>query len=177
MDAVAHRDRLAALEHLVVGVEQLNGLQTDVVPLEPVVALDARVVDEGRLLRLGGEVQCDALVHVAVEDDLALVQHDAAVTQVADRRHVVADVEHGLAVAPGGLAHLGQALLLELHVTDGEDLVHDHDLAVQMGGHGERQFHEHAAGIALDRRVDKVADLGEFNNFRHFGVNFGAGHA
>ena len=176
MDTVAHRDRLAALEHLIVGVEQLNGLQTDVVALEPVVALDARVVDEGCLLRLGGEVQRDALVHVAVEDDLALVQHDAAVTQVADRRHVVADVEHGLAVAPGGLAHLGQALFLELHVTDGEDLVHDHNFAVQMGGNGECQFHEHAAGIALDRRVDKVADLGELNNFRHLGVNFGAGH-
>ena len=59
---------------------------------------------------------------------------------------------------------------------DGEDLVHDHNFAVQMGGNGECQFHEHAAGIALDRRVDKVADLGELNNFRHLGVNFGAGH-
>ena len=88
----------------------------------------------------------------------------------------MADVEDGLAVAPGSLAHLGQALFLELHVTDGEDLVHDHNFAVQMGGNGECQFHEHAAGIALDRRVDKVADLGELNNFRHLGVNFGAGH-
>ena len=113
-----------------------HALQTQIVTFKPVIALKIGIIDKISSLRLGGEVQCDALVHVAVEDDLALVQHDAAVTQVADRRHVVADVEHGLAVAPGGLAHLGQALLLELHVADGEDLVHDHDLAVQMGGHG-----------------------------------------
>ena len=63
-----------------------------------------------------------------------------------------------------------------LHLLEQMDLVHDHNFAVQMGGNGECQFHEHAAGIALDRRVDKVANLGELNNFRHLGVNFGAGH-
>ena len=89
----------------------------------------------------------------------------------------MADVQHRAAVLLGGLAHLGQTLFLELHVADGQDLVHDHDLAVQMGSDAESQLDVHAAGVALDRGVDEVPDLGELDDLFHFGVDLGAGHA
>ena len=89
----------------------------------------------------------------------------------------MADVEHGAAVLVGDIAHFAQAFLLELHVAHGQDLVHDHDLAVQMGSDGEGQLDEHAAGIALDGGVDEVAALRKFDDLGQFGVDLGLGHA
>ena len=40
-----------------------------------------------------------------------------------------------------------------------------------MRGHGEGQLDEHAAGIALDGCVDKVAALGKFNDLRQLCVD------
>ena len=122
-------------------------------------------------------VDGDGLFDVAVEDDPAFIQHHAAGAQLADGGHVVADVEHGAAVLVGDIAHFAQAFLLELHVAHGQDLVHDHDLAVQMGSDGEGQLDEHAAGIALDGGVDEVAALRKFDDLGQFGVDLGLGHA
>ena len=176
-DDTVHPHGLAALNGLDRRHQHPHALQAQVIALEPVVALEVSVIDEVGSLGLRRQIQRDALVDVAVKDDLALVQHDAAVAQVADRRHIVADVEHGLAVALGGLAHLRQALFLEFHVADGQHLVHDHDFAVKVRGDGERQFNEHTAGIALDRGIDEVADLGKFDDLSHLGVDLAAGHA
>src|SRR5699024_10628124 len=108
-------------------------------------------------VHVGGiHIDGDGLFHVAVEDHASLVQHDAAAAQLADGAHVVADVEHRAPVLVGDVAHLAQAFLLELHVAHGQHFVHDHDLAVQVGGHGEGQLDEHAAGIALHGGVDKI---------------------
>ncbi len=74
----------------------------------------------------------------------------------------------GAAILVGNIAHFAQAFLLELHVAHGQDLVHYHDLAVQVGGYGERQLDEHAAGIPLDGGVDKIAALGKFNDLGSF---------
>ena len=49
-------------------------------------------------------------------------------------------------------------------VADREDLVDDQDLGLEMGGHGEGQAHVHAAGVALDRRVEELLDLGELDD-------------
>ena len=46
-----------------------------------------------------------------------------------------------------------------------------------MRGHGEGQFHKHAAGITLDRGVDEIAALGKFDDLRQLCVDLGAGHA
>ena len=61
----------------------------------------------------------------------------------------------------GHVAHLAEALLLELGVADRQHLVDDQDFRLQVRGHGERQPHVHAAGIVLDRRVEELLDLGE----------------
>jgi len=62
------------------------------------------------------------------------------------------------------LAHLAQALLLELRVADGEHLVHDQDLRVQVGGHGEGEAHVHAAGVALHGGVQELFHAGEVHD-------------
>ena len=61
----------------------------------------------------------------------------------------------------GDVLHLAEALLLELGVADGEHLVDDQDLRLEVRGDGEGQAHVHAAGVALDRRVEELLDLGE----------------
>ena len=109
----------------------------------------------------GVHINGNGVVHVAVEDHLALVQHHAAGAQLADGAHVVAHVQNGGGPPGPHVAHLAQALLLELHVAHGQNLVHDHDLTVQMGGHREGQLHEHAAGIPLHRGIDEIAALGK----------------
>ena len=59
------------------------------------------------------------------------------------------------------VAHLAQAFLLERGVADGQHLVDQQDLGLEMGGDGEAEPHVHAAGVALDRRVEELLDLGE----------------
>ena len=56
-----------------------------------------------------------------------------------------------------GLAHLSQAFLLELGVADGQDLVDEQDLGLQVRGDGEGQAHIHARGITLDWRVEEFS--------------------
>ena len=64
----------------------------------------------------------------------------------------------------GDVLHLAQALLLERGVADGEHFVDDQDLRLQVGGHRESQPHVHPAGVALDRRVEELLDLGEVDD-------------
>ena len=71
------------------------------------------------------------------------------------------DTKMHRAPAVPDVLHLVQALLLEARVADREDLVHHQDLRLQMGSHGERQPHVHAARVVLDRRVEELLDLGE----------------
>ena len=52
--------------------------------------------------------------------------------------------------------HLAEALALELGVADGQDLVDDQDLRLQVRGDGERQPHLHPAAVALHRRVEEL---------------------
>ncbi len=61
----------------------------------------------------------------------------------------------------GHVAHLAQALFLERGVADGQHLVDDQNLRLQMRRHGKRQPHVHAAGIALDLRIEEFFDFRE----------------
>lgn len=91
--------------------------------------------------------------------------------------HVVADEEDGAAFLVGGFVHAVEALALEVGVADGEDFVHDEDVGVEVGGDGESQADVHAAGVALDGRVDEFADLREFDDLVEFFPHFRPGHA
>ena len=57
--------------------------------------------------------------------------------------------------------HLPEALLLECIVANGQHLVDDQDLRLEVSGDGEGQPHVHPRGVALDRRVEELLDLGE----------------
>ena len=62
-----------------------------------------------------------------------------------NRIHIMADIEHGTAFRICCIAHFAEAFFLELHIADGENLVHNHDFAVQMRSNGKRKFNIHAA--------------------------------
>ena len=62
------------------------------------------------------------------------------------------------------LLHPPDALALELGVTDGEDLVDDQHVRLQVRGHREGQAQVHAAGVALDRGVQEALDAGEVDD-------------
>ena len=79
--------------------------------------------------------------------------------------------------SPGDIAHLAEALLLERGVADGQHLVDDQDLRLQMRGHGEREAHVHAARIALHRRIEELLDLGERDDLVELRGDLGLRHA
>ena len=175
--ADAHSQRLAGGEHAALLAHKIKAQNAQALARAGGHAAQVLqfIVDH---VHVGGlHVDGDGVFHVAVKDDPALVQHHAAGAQLADGAHVVADVEHRAALLAGHVAHLAQALLLELHVAHRQYLVHHHDLRVQMGGHREGQLHEHAAGIALHRGVDELAALGEFDDLVQLRVHLGFGHA
>ena len=123
------------------------------------------------------QVNFDSLFYPAVEDDPSLVHDDAPVAKAADGTHIVGDIEHGSAVLLRHVPHFVQALALEGHVAYRQHLVHNHDLAVQVSRHGEGQLDKHAAGIPLDRGIDKVPNLGKVDDGFHFFIDFRLAHA
>ena len=124
----------------------------------------------------GRQVPVDHLVHVAVQRQPALLQQHRPGTQGLDRGHVVAD-EQDRPAAAADLAHLPEALLLELGVADRQHLVHDQDFRLQVRRHRERQPDVHPAGVPLDRRVEELADLGELDDLVELPPHLPAGHA
>ena len=75
------------------------------------------------------------------------------------------------------LPHLPQALALEAEVADGQHLVDQEDLGLEMGSHGEGQAHVHAGGVPLDRGVEELGDLGELDDVVELPPDLGPRHA
>jgi hypothetical protein len=98
------------------------------------------------------DVGFDDLVSRPDRHHLPVPEHQDAMAQAADRRHVVADEEDGAAAA-GDILHRAEAFALERDVAHGEDLVDQQDFGPQMGGDGEGEAHLHAGAVALDGRV------------------------
>ena len=99
------------------------------------------------------------LLGLPIEDDAALVEHEAAVAQGLHRVHVMAHVDDGLVLLLGDLAHARNALVLEGSVAHGEHLVHDHDIGVQMRGYRKGQAHVHPRGVTFHGRIDEALHL------------------
>ena len=57
-----------------------------------------------------------------------------------------------------------QAPLLELVVADGEHLVDEQDLWLEVGGDAEREPHRHPRGVPLDRGVDELGGICEVDD-------------
>ena len=49
-------------------------------------------------------------------------------------------------------------------IAHGQRFIHQQNFRVDVDGDSEGQSHDHAAGISLDRLVDKIADLSELLN-------------
>ena len=106
----------------------------------------------------------------------ALLDVDRGGAKLANAVHVVAD-EHHRAAAAADVVHLAQALLLERGVADGEHLVDEQDLRLEVRGDREGQAHVHAARVVLDRRVEELLDLGERDDLVELALDLGPPHA
>src|SRR3954466_14862216 len=95
-----------------------------------------------------------------VEGDRARVEDDDALARALDERRVVGD-EHERRAALDLLGDPRLALALEGLVADGQHLVDEQHVGVEVRGDREAEPHEHAARVRLDRDVDEVAELGE----------------
>ena len=81
------------------------------------------------------------------------------------------------AAAARNIVHFPNAFFLEGGITYGEDLIHKKYFRIQVRGDGKRQAHIHAAGISLDRCIQKFLHSGKCGNVRETGADFPAGHS
>ena len=111
-----------------------------------------------------------------VEGDLALPQQDGAVAQPLDGLRVVRD-EEDRAAAVLELGDLPEALPLELLVADGEHLVEQQHVGLDVRRDREAEAHEHARRVRAHRQVDELLELGEGHDLVHHLADARAGQA
>ena len=85
----------------------------------------------------------------------------------------MADEEHGPALARR-VVHLSQTLFLELGIPDGQHLVDDQDLRLEVRRDRKRETHVHAAGITLHGCLEKSLDAGKSDDLVVFPADLGA---
>jgi hypothetical protein len=102
-------------------------------------------------------------VRRAVELELALAQQHSALAQPFDLSRVVRD-EDDRAAALLELEHLAEALPLECLVADGEHLVEQEHVGVEVRRDREAEPHVHPRGVGAHRPVDRLLELGEGDN-------------
>ena len=73
----------------------------------------------------------------------------------------------------GDAVDVALALLAKGGVADREHFVEDQDVRLQERGDREGEAHIHAAGVALDRRVDEALDAGEIDDVVKLGADVG----
>ena len=96
--------------------------------------------------------------------------------QTLDRIEIVAHEQHRAALTRHGV-HFSEAFLLKFRVPDGQYLVHDEHLRLEVRRNREGQPQIHTAGVPFDRSVQKGFDSGELNDFVEPLTDIGAIHA
>jgi len=86
------------------------------------------------------------------------LEQDGPLAQPFDHRRVVRDEKQRDSPGDELVDHPG-AFELESRVPDGERLIDDQDVRVDVGGHRKSQPQHHAAGVRLDRLLHEIADL------------------
>ena len=92
-----------------------------------------------------------------------------------DRGQIVAHEQHGPPQS-GNVFHLAQTLFLKLDISDCQNLVHQKNVWLEMGGHSESQPDIHSTGIVLHRSVEKFLHFGEVDDLIKFAIDFRPGH-
>ena len=105
----------------------------------------------------------DDLLARAVADDATTLEQDRAVAQLGDRLQVVGHEDHR-AAGVAEVLHPAEAARLELGVADGQHLVDEQDLGLEVRRDGEREPHVHAARVALHGRVEELGDAREVHD-------------
>src|SRR4051794_27512836 len=102
-------------------------------------------------------------MRLADRDDVAALEQHRSVAKVLDRRHIMGDEDDRLASGLE-LVELLEALLLERGIPDGEHLIDEKHVRVDLDRHREREAHGHAGGVVLELEVEKALELGEPND-------------
>src|SRR2546423_15542059 len=92
-----------------------------------------------------------------------------------DSGHVVGHEEHGSSLGPQ-VAHCAETLSLKSDVANGEHLVDEQDVRVEMRGDRKAQSHSHARRIAFDGRVDEPLDIRELDDLFQLAIDFAFPH-
>ena len=104
------------------------------------------------------------------------IDENRPVTQLLDHRHVVADEQHGATVMDH-VMHLGDALVLETDVANGQYLIGNQYVRAQMHRDSKSEADIHAARIVLHRRVDERTHLGKIDDLVKTRGYFGTAHS
>src|SRR5205807_3007836 len=102
----------------------------------------------------------DRVVRRPVERDEAVLEKDRTVAQTLDGRSIVRD-EHDRPAALLELEDLAEALALELLVADGEHLVEEQHVRVDVRRDREPEPHVHSGRIRAHRAVDRLLEARE----------------
>ena len=162
-----HRRRLARgeLRALVAVVVEQLGRDDARLAASPLAQAGLELV-RVRVLGEQPPVGGDRLAGRAVERDLALPQQHRAVAEPLDRLRVVRD-EEDRAAAVLELGDLAEALALELLVADGEHLVEQQHVGLDVRGDREAEPHVHPRRVRAHRQVDELLELGERDDLVH----------
>jgi adenylyl-sulfate kinase len=106
------------------------------------------------------EIRLAHLGRRSVPDDASLVEPHGPLTDLRDLRQGVRDEEKRLPPLPE-MRHPLVAFAAKALVPDGQDLVHEEDVGIDLGGDGEGQAGRHAGGVSPDRGVEEGLHLGE----------------
>ncbi len=102
----------------------------------------------------------DGALGVAVVLEVTVAQDDGPRTDGSNRVDGVAH-EHDRRAGGLQLAHALEALELEREIADGQHLVDQEHLWIDVDGGGEAEPHVHAARVELHRHIDEVLEFGE----------------
>ena len=112
----------------------------------------------------------------AVADDAALVDPEHAVAELRDGLDLVRH-EDDRAARRVDVLHPPEAARLELGVAHAQNLVHEHDLGLEVRRDREGKPDVHAARVALHRRVEELLHSRELCDLRQLGLDLAALHA
>jgi hypothetical protein len=75
------------------------------------------------------------------------------------------------------ILHLVETFALKAHIADGEHFIHDQDFRFEMRGDSKGEAQIHAAGIMLNRRVNKLLHFGKRHDLVELARDLDARHA